>query len=258
MNLVLKDQAFMVCGCVLDSEGMIGLACGRWAHLGLGLREVFFGKGNFVRFVIVSVIFLLQQWSGQNSVNYYLPQIFASISYNDWRSPLLATGIYGVVNLITISLFFDLGVEWFGRKTSFFISAMGMISLFFIVGAILKTHPPPETSSDSIVKIVTRVAGHAGMLYIYVCFYSIGGPLPCLIVLFGAVIHGLPLVNMDTPSLVRLTSSLLVLESSSSTSASIFAARQLRVCVLCKLQVILSGSLAQHLARHSRVISTLA
>lgn len=51
----------------------------RAARAGLGLKEAFLGKGNFIRFVIAFVIFLLQQWSGQNSVNYYAPQIFESI-----------------------------------------------------------------------------------------------------------------------------------------------------------------------------------
>ena len=51
----------------------------RDARQGLGLKEVFFGKGNSIRFVIAIVIFLLQQWSGQNSVNYYAPQIFQSV-----------------------------------------------------------------------------------------------------------------------------------------------------------------------------------
>ena len=41
----------------------------RAARQGLGLREAFLGKGNFIRFVIAIVIFILQQWSGQNSVN---------------------------------------------------------------------------------------------------------------------------------------------------------------------------------------------
>ena len=50
------------------------------AREGLGLKEVFFGKGNWPRFLIAIVIFILQQWSGQNSVNYYAPQIFASVS----------------------------------------------------------------------------------------------------------------------------------------------------------------------------------
>ena len=52
----------------------------REARKGLGAREAFLGKGNFVRFVIAAVIFLLQQWSGQNSVGYYAPQIFSSVS----------------------------------------------------------------------------------------------------------------------------------------------------------------------------------
>ena len=52
----------------------------REARQGLGIKEAFFGKGNFIRFVIAFVIFLLQQWSGQNSVGYYAPQIFSSVS----------------------------------------------------------------------------------------------------------------------------------------------------------------------------------
>ena len=52
----------------------------RAARKGLGIREAFFGKGNFIRFVIAVVIFILQQWGGQNSVNYYAPQIFQSVS----------------------------------------------------------------------------------------------------------------------------------------------------------------------------------
>lgn len=51
----------------------------RNARVGLGLKEAFFGKGNFVRFVIAFVIFFLQQWAGQNSVSYYAPQIFKAV-----------------------------------------------------------------------------------------------------------------------------------------------------------------------------------
>jgi len=75
----------------------------RIAREGLGLKEAFFGKGNFIRFVIAFVIFLLQQWSGQNSVgyvisttpffisdaqsvSYYAPQIFASVIFSCWMS----------------------------------------------------------------------------------------------------------------------------------------------------------------------------
>ena len=53
----------------------------RAARSGLGLKEAFFGKGNWIRFVIAIVIFLFQQWCGQNSVNYYAPQIFQSVRH---------------------------------------------------------------------------------------------------------------------------------------------------------------------------------
>lgn len=33
-------------------------------------------RGNPKRFFIAIVIFILQQWSGQNSINYYAPTIF--------------------------------------------------------------------------------------------------------------------------------------------------------------------------------------
>ncbi|KAJ7031875.1 general substrate transporter [Mycena alexandri] len=144
----------------------------REARQGLGLREAFLGKGNFIRFVIAFVIFLLQQWSGQNSVNYYAPQIFASIGYTQRRNGLLATG---VVKLVATSLFVFFGVEWLGRKASLFISAMGMGTCFYIIGAILKTHPPPATDANSIVANPPPASkAMAAMLYIYVCFYSMG------------------------------------------------------------------------------------
>ncbi|KAF8835225.1 general substrate transporter [Paxillus ammoniavirescens] len=152
----------------------------REAREGLGIKEAFFGKGNFIRFLIAFVIFLLQQWCGQNSVGYYAPQIFTSIGYSGTTNSLLASGIYGVVKVIATSLFVFFFVESLGRKISLFISSVGMGVMFFIIGAILKTHPvqtvaagqtppPPPPSSKAM----------AAMLYIYVCFYSMGwGPLP--------------------------------------------------------------------------------
>ena len=56
------------------------LAEEREARAHLGLREAFFGRGNFPRFLIAFFIFFLQQWCGQNSVSYYAPQIFTSVS----------------------------------------------------------------------------------------------------------------------------------------------------------------------------------
>jgi len=47
----------------------------------LGIREAFFGRGNFIRFGIAFVLFFLHQWSGQPSVISYCPQIFSLVSH---------------------------------------------------------------------------------------------------------------------------------------------------------------------------------
>ncbi|KAJ8694641.1 hypothetical protein PTI98_007299 [Pleurotus ostreatus] len=153
----------------------------REARQGLGLKEAFLGKGNLSRFVIAFTIFLLQQWAGQNSVGYYAPQIFESIGYTGNKNSLLASGIYGVIKVVATAIFVFFFVELLGRKLSLFISAIGMGSLFFVIGAILKTHPPPKLDPNATTIPAPPPASQAmaAMMYIYVCFYSMGwGPLP--------------------------------------------------------------------------------
>ncbi|KAL6298145.1 general substrate transporter [Sparassis latifolia] len=147
----------------------------RQARKGLGFKEAFLGKGNFVRFVIAFVIFLLQQFSGQNSVGYYAPQIFASIGYTGTSNSLLASGIYGIVKTVATALFVFFLADTLGRKMSLFISSMGMGIFFFIIGALLKVYPPASSAASP----APASKAMAAMLYIYVCFYSLGwGPLP--------------------------------------------------------------------------------
>ncbi|OCH90741.1 general substrate transporter [Obba rivulosa] len=147
----------------------------RAARKGLGWKEAFFGKGNWPRFLIAIVIFLLQQWSGQNSVGYYAPQIFTAIGYNGTSNSLLASGIYGIVKVVATALFVFFLADTLGRKLSLLISALGMGTLFFIIGALLKEFPPPSTGTNP----PPPSKAMAAMLYIYVCFYSMGwGPLP--------------------------------------------------------------------------------
>jgi len=125
--------------------------------------------------VIAIVIFMLQQWSGQNSVGYYAPLIFSSIGYTGTSNSLLASGIYGIVKLVATAIFVFFLVDSLGRKASLFISAMGMGILFFIIGALLKVFPPPANATTP----PPPSKAMAAMLYIYVCFYSLGwGPLP--------------------------------------------------------------------------------
>lgn len=143
------------------------------------VREEFFGRGNFIRFVIAIVIFLLREWCGEFSVGYYAPQIFSSIGYTGTKNSLLSSGIYGVVKAVSVAIAIVFFIENLGRKRLLFISAMGLGIIYFIVGAILKTHPvqtvtgTPSSASKAM----------AAMLYISACFFAIGvGPVPWIYV----------------------------------------------------------------------------
>ena len=79
------------------------------------------------------------------------------------------------MKVVATAIFVFLMVDSLGRKVSLFISSVGMGTLFFIIGALLKTHPPPKNA----VTPPPASKAMAAMLYIYVCFYSMGwGPLP--------------------------------------------------------------------------------
>lgn len=147
----------------------------REAREGLGLREAFLAPGNRIRFIIAIVIFILQQFSGQNSVNYYAPTIFQSIGYNKNGASLLASGVYGIVKLVMTAIFIFFLIDKAGRKWSLFVSSLGMGILFYIIGALLKTYPPDPNAANP----APASKAMAGLLYIYVCFYSVGwGPIP--------------------------------------------------------------------------------
>ena len=82
------------------------------------------------------------------------------------------------MKVVATAIFVFFLVETLGRKLSLFISAMGMGVLFFIIGALLKTFPPPASPPPGFAPPPASKA-MAAMLYIYVCFYSMGwGPLP--------------------------------------------------------------------------------
>ncbi|KZT57575.1 general substrate transporter [Calocera cornea HHB12733] len=147
----------------------------REARDGVTWTEAFFGKGNWPRFLITFLIMLFQQFSGQNLVNYYGPQLFKSIGYVGQTPALLATGVYGVVKLVASFIFVWWVVDKFGRRWSLFCSSFGMGVCFIIVGALYLTHPPdPNAATPSGAS-----RAMAGMIYLYCFSYAMGtGALP--------------------------------------------------------------------------------
>jgi len=124
-------------------------------------------KGKPKRFIIAIVMFICQQWSGQNSINYYAPEIFNSIGITGTKASLLASGVYGLVKIVATALFMIFGVERAGRKKYFFFGALGMGTFLFMIGAVFNTHQPdPKATTASGASI-----GMAVLIYLFVIPY---------------------------------------------------------------------------------------
>lgn len=132
-------------------------------------------KGHLIRFVIAFSMFTLQQWSGQNSIGYYAPEVFSSIGIGSTNSTLFASGVYGLVKIVATTIFLFVGIEQFGRRKPLIFGAFLMGTFFFILGALFNTHPPkPDASHASSASIAMAV-----MIYLYVIPYCFSwGPVP--------------------------------------------------------------------------------
>lgn len=126
------------------------------------------------RFIVGFCIMFWQQFSGTNSIGYYAPEIFETVGISKTNASLFATGIYGTVKVCTTGLFLAFGIDKIGRRNSLLAGALWMMTMMFILGSVLATHPPtnPKVVSPASIGMVV-------MIYLYVIGYSASwGPIP--------------------------------------------------------------------------------
>ena len=130
--------------------------------------------GVRIRFFTGFVLMLCQQFSGTNSIGYYAPQIFQTVGVSKTNASLFATGVYGTVKIVSTGFFLIFGIDKIGRRNSLLGGAAWMMTMMFILSAVLATHPPTDVNSVSSASIAMVV-----MIYLYVIGYSASwGPIP--------------------------------------------------------------------------------
>ncbi|CAK7207387.1 hypothetical protein SEUCBS139899_010197 [Sporothrix eucalyptigena] len=83
-------------------------------------------------------LMMLQQLTGINAVNYFSPIIFEELGYSTTEVALLATGVYGIVKMVSSVLFSFFIVDRFGRRPPMLVGAVVMAVCMFYVGAFTK------------------------------------------------------------------------------------------------------------------------
>lgn len=131
-------------------------------------RAIFESKSVLYPVCMALALNFFQQWSGTNSINYYTPQIFATIGLPTTTAGLFATGIYGVVKVVMTALALSFAVEQIGRKWCLAIGGFGQsFAMMYIGGATSRTHSAAGQPHDGVTYFAIVC------VYLYVAFYSL-------------------------------------------------------------------------------------
>jgi len=138
---------------------------GFWAPF----RHIFRNPALLRRLLIATTLFMFQNGTGINAINYYSPTFFGALGLTG-NTSLLTTGIYGVVKTLGALLWAWYLVDQFGRRAILILGALGGGISMIIIGAFNAAKDPANDKS---------VAGSAGgnmaiaFFYIWTAFYSV-------------------------------------------------------------------------------------
>ncbi|KAF8906077.1 MFS quinate transporter QutD [Mucidula mucida] len=133
------------------------------------IRTVFADRKLIQRLLLGVSLFMWQNATGINAINYYSPTIFKSIGISGSNTSLLTTGVYGIIKLVCAMAWLLYLVDQLGRRPLLMIGASGgAVSMYYIAAYIAIANP--SGSSGGSVDAGGRSAVAA--FYIWTLFYS--------------------------------------------------------------------------------------
>ena len=136
-------------------------------------REMWTISGNRKRALISIGLMCAQQWTGTNAINYYAPLIFSALGVVGNANSLFATGVYGIVKMVSCFLFLVFLADSLGRKKSLLWTAIGMGIAMFYIGFYVRFDPPALGAPVPPAGYVALVA-----VYLFAALFQFGwGPV---------------------------------------------------------------------------------
>lgn len=116
------------------------------------------------------MLFLWQNGSGINAINYYSPTVFKSIGIHGTNTGFLTTGIFGVVKTaLTIVWLFFL-IDRLGRRRLLLIGAIGGSLCMWYIGAYIKITDPSSNTENT--QLSSSGISAIFFFYLWTAFYT--------------------------------------------------------------------------------------
>ncbi|TEA19548.1 putative quinate permease [Colletotrichum sidae] len=137
-------------------------------------KEMWLVPSNRKRAIISILLMFFQQMTGTNAINYYAPQIFATLGVEGTENELFATGIYGLVKLIAVLVFLIFVADSLGRRKSLIWTGIGQGLTMLYVGIFIVVAKPGEQEGSQV-----SAAGYVALIcvFLFACMFQFGwGP----------------------------------------------------------------------------------
>ncbi|KAG8746970.1 hypothetical protein FRC10_002769 [Ceratobasidium sp. 414] len=119
------------------------------AHGFMGQVKELGKRGIRNRLAVGMSIMMFQNLTGINAINYYSPTIFKSIGITGTNNGLFATGIYGVVKMVTTFIFLFWLIDLVGRRKPLIYGSIGGAFSMFYIAAFIAIAKPKEGNAPT-------------------------------------------------------------------------------------------------------------
>ncbi|KAI9703426.1 MAG: hypothetical protein M1820_005898 [Bogoriella megaspora] len=146
------------------------------SSIGLGFWKPFKAVGHskkiLWRFTLGGLLFMWQNGSGINAINYYSPTVFKSIGIRGTNTGFFTTGLYGVVKTFFTFIWLLFLIDNFGRRKLLMIGGLGGSVCMWIIGAYIYRSNPAAHASDPNAKLSSGGIAAVFFFYLWTTFYT--------------------------------------------------------------------------------------
>ncbi|RYP38378.1 hypothetical protein DL768_010788 [Monosporascus sp. mg162] len=122
------------------------------------------------RFVLGGLLFVFQNGSGINAINYYSPTVFRSIGIQGTNTTFLTTGLFGVVKTVLTFVWLLVLIDHVGRRKLLMIGATGGSLCMWFIGAYVKISDPESNQSNE--ELSSAGIATVFFFYLWTAFYT--------------------------------------------------------------------------------------
>lgn len=143
-------------------------------HVGAGFWKPFAALKEsrvLYRFLLGGGLFLWQNGSGINAINYYSPTVFKSLGITGTNTGFLTTGIFGVVKTVLTFVWLLVLIDRLGRTKLLMFGAFGGSLCMWYIAAYIKIADPTKHVNTS-GKLSSGGISAIFFFYLWTAFYT--------------------------------------------------------------------------------------